>query len=153
MIGGAVGGVGAGFGSHVASDFGAGLTIAGNIAGIVIKIMDWQAKKEKGEDFLAGVTKLGVRLLATQSSNAEASRLIVKYHRTLDSDKDGLVKLAKDADALLAFRTLYGGIEAIYNEIEWELNSLWQDVQKNAKRSSITSTSDPKHIQSLVNGP
>lgn len=51
MIGGVLGGVGAGLGSQITSDFGAGLTIAGNIAGIAIKIMDWQAKKERGEDF------------------------------------------------------------------------------------------------------
>ncbi len=82
-------------------------------------------KKHQTTDFLAGVTYLGVELLT-------AAREALSPGATLTVRWAGREVGTREAEALLAFRTLYGGLETAMPGIRWELDDLWAPVPDSA---------------------
>jgi hypothetical protein len=79
-------------------------------------------KKHQTTDFIAGVIYVGVEFLtAARDELSSGATLTVRW-------MGGEVG-AREAEALLAFRTLYGGIEAAMPGIRWELDDLWRQAQ------------------------
>jgi len=79
------------------------------------------AKSRSHTDFIAGLTALAVELLAPlQTEMQPGTRLRV----TFSADRLSEVK-RKEAEALAAFRTLYGGIETALSSVTWDLSQLW----------------------------
>ncbi len=78
-------------------------------------------KKHQTMDFIAGVTHLGVDLTANCDDLPTGATLTVRW--------EGREMGAKEAEALLAFRALYGGIESAMPGIRWELDDLWALAQ------------------------
>lgn len=79
-------------------------------------------KKHQTTDFIAGVTYLGVELLtAARDDLPPGATLTVRW--------EGREVGSREAEALLAFRALYGGIEAVMPGIRWELDGLWALAQ------------------------
>ena len=80
------------------------------------------AKSRSHTDFIAGLTALAVELLAPlQTEIQPGTRLRV----TFDANHLDEVK-QKEAEALVAFRTLYGGIETVLSSVTWDLDQLWE---------------------------
>ncbi|HOT91747.1 MAG TPA: DNA translocase FtsK [Anaerolineae bacterium] len=75
-------------------------------------------KKYQTTDFIAGVTYLGVEFLTVAREDLPAGA-------TLSVRWEGRDVGAREAEALLAFRALYGGIERAMPGIRWELDDLW----------------------------
>jgi hypothetical protein len=82
-------------------------------------------KKHQTTDLIAGVTYLGVEFLtAARDDLSSGATLTVRW--------TGREAGAREAEALLAFRTLYGGIETAMPGIRWELGDLWREAQQAA---------------------
>ncbi len=80
-------------------------------------------KKHQTTDLIAGVTCLGVEFLtAAREELSSGATLTVRW--------TGREAGAREAEALLAFRTLYGGIETAMPGIRWELDDLWRQAQQ-----------------------
>ncbi len=76
-------------------------------------------KKHQTTDFIAGVTFLGIEILTDFRDELPAgSTLSVRWEKR-DVEPH-------ETEAVLAFRTLYGGIETEMPGIRWELNDLWK---------------------------
>lgn len=79
-------------------------------------------KKHQTTDFIAGVTYLGVEFLtAARDDLPPGATLTVRW--------EGREVGAREAEAVLAFRALYGGIETAMPGIRWELDDLWALAQ------------------------
>jgi len=78
-------------------------------------------KRHQTSDFIAGVTHLAVELLSLLRDDLpEESSLNVCF------DDQALERItSKEAEALLAFNALYGGIEAVMPHVQWDLTPLW----------------------------
>jgi hypothetical protein len=80
-------------------------------------------KKHQTTDLIAGVTYLGVEFLtAARDELSAGATLTVRWM--------GRQAGAREAEALLAFHTLYGGIETAMPGIRWELDDLWRQAQQ-----------------------
>ena len=85
-------------------------------------------RRHKTTDFIAGVTRLAVELLAPlREELPEGAALIVRF-----DDRPLKQGTSKKAEALLAFRTLYGGIEASMPHVDWDLSALWDLARQHA---------------------
>lgn len=82
-------------------------------------------KKHQTTDFIAGVTFLGVEILTDFRDNLPAGA-------TLSVRWEGRGVETQEAEAALAFRTLYGGIEKEMPDIRWEWNDLWKLAEDQA---------------------
>jgi hypothetical protein len=80
-------------------------------------------KKHQTTDFIAGVTFLSVEILTNFRDDLPTDGVLSVRREGRDGD-------AQEAEALLAFRTLYGGIETAMPGIQWELNDLLARVQE-----------------------
>jgi DNA segregation ATPase FtsK/SpoIIIE-like protein len=79
------------------------------------------AKSRSHPDFITGLTALAVELLAPlQAEIQPGTRLCV----TFNADHMDEIK-QKEAEALAAFRALYGGIETTLSSVTWDLGQLW----------------------------
>ncbi|MBC7228427.1 MAG: DNA translocase FtsK [Thermoflexales bacterium] len=77
--------------------------------------------KHQGTDFLVGVTRLSVEILTAARDNlTPGATLTVRW------EPHSL--RPQDAEALRAFRVLYGGIELVMTCVRWELDDLWAQV-------------------------
>ena len=87
-------------------------------------------KRRQTTDFILGVTGLAVELLLPLQEElpAGASLRVCFDDRALERKRI----TAKEAEALLAFCTLYGGIEARMPHVQWELDALWKLAQQHA---------------------
>ncbi|GAB4533308.1 MAG: hypothetical protein Fur0018_22520 [Anaerolineales bacterium] len=85
-------------------------------------------KRRQTTDFIASVTSLAVELLLPlQDELLAGTSLRVRF------DDRSLQRItSKEAEALLAFRTLYGGIEERMPHVRWELDTLWKLAQQHA---------------------
>ncbi|HIQ05918.1 MAG TPA: DNA translocase FtsK, partial [Anaerolineae bacterium] len=85
-------------------------------------------RKHQDTDFIAGITHLATELLSSlRGELPEGAALQVRFdERTLD--RVGL----KEAEALLSFRTLYGGVEEMMPHVRWGLGVLWDLAQQHA---------------------
>lgn len=85
-------------------------------------------KRRQTTDFIAGLASLAVELLLPLQDELPAGTLLrVRFDdRTLERIT------AKEAEALLAFRTLYGGIEERMPHVQWDLAALWKLAQQHA---------------------
>lgn len=86
------------------------------------------ARKRESSDFIAGLTHLAVQMLSPlPREELEGTKLAVTFNeRQLKEIKN------KEAEALLAFRTLYGGLEKVMPDVQWNTRSLWELTQQNA---------------------
>jgi hypothetical protein len=78
------------------------------------------AKSRSHTDFIAGLTALAVELLAPLQTEIE---LGTRLYVTFDANRLDEVK-QKEAEALAAFRVLYGGVEGALSSVTWELGEL-----------------------------
>lgn len=86
------------------------------------------AKEHQSTDFIAGVTHLAVELLSPLQGELPAGTTL-----RVQFDDRSLEKVSpKEAEALLAFRTLHGGIEKAMPSVQWELATLWNLAQQYA---------------------
>ncbi len=84
-------------------------------------------KRRQTTDFIAGLTSLAVELLLPLQERLAGASLHVQF------DDRALKRItAKEAEALLAFRTLYGGIEGRMPHVQWKLDALWELAQQHA---------------------
>jgi len=80
------------------------------------------AKSRSHPDLIAGLTALAVELLGPLRDEI---RLGTRLCVTFDAGRLSEVG-RKEAEALAAFRTLYGGIETALSSVTWELGALWE---------------------------
>lgn len=85
------------------------------------------SKSQSCSDFIAGLTNLGIDLLNPLQEELESgTTLVIEFaNHKLDKVEQ------KEAEALAAFHTLYGGIEALIPTVSWDLSALWQRVESN----------------------
>ncbi len=94
-------------------------------------------KKHQTDDFITGVTRLGVELLTAARDDLPSDAILTV--RWIKNAKAG----ARETEALLAFRVLYGGIEAVMpdiHRIHWELGDLWAQTQQAARKQTEEET-------------
>jgi hypothetical protein len=87
-------------------------------------------RKYQSTDFIVGITYLAVELLTPlQGELPEGIALRVQFNnRQLEKVSD------KEAEALLAFFTLYGGVENAMPSVQWNLASLWILAQQHSNQ-------------------
>ena len=85
-------------------------------------------KKVEGTDFIADILHIIVELVSPlQTDLLDRITIQVRF------DDQQLGKVDKDkAEALLAFRTMYGGIEEVMPAVQWHLENLWDAVRQYA---------------------
>ena len=106
------------------------------------------AKKYDGSDFIIGITDLAVQMMVPVQDD-----LKVQAELSVGFDSDQFSKIeAKHAETLLAFRTMYGGIENLMPSVKWNLADLWQLVEENADRVSYDEEEDGER-EKVVNVP
>ena len=85
-------------------------------------------KRRQTPDFIAGLTSLAVELLLPLQNELPA-----RVSLRIRFDDRALERITgKESEALLAFRTLYGGIEKRMPHIHWELGTLWELARQHA---------------------
>ncbi|MBN2267713.1 MAG: DNA translocase FtsK [Candidatus Babeliaceae bacterium] len=83
-------------------------------------------KKYRTSDFIVGVTRTAIEILSALQDGEENLTLSISFDAQQINQGGSLTN--KDLEALLAFRTLYGGIEDIMkleNQIVWSITPLW----------------------------
>lgn len=96
------------------------------------------AKKYDGSDFIVGITDLAVQMIVPVQDD-----LKVLAELSVGFDRNQFTKVeARHAEALLAFRTMYGGIENLMPSVKWDLADLWKLVEENADRISYDEEED-----------
>lgn len=80
-------------------------------------------RKHQTTDFIAGVAYLGIEFLTTLHDELpEGAALTIRW--------DGRVVGGREAEAILAFRALYGGVETAMPGVRWDLDTLWKLAQE-----------------------
>lgn len=85
-------------------------------------------RKYQSADFIAGVTHLAVEFLSSLENEEEQFQLAINFNRD-QIERPG----PEESEALLAFRTFYGGLDTImgYDErIVWNLDDLWDLIEE-----------------------
>jgi hypothetical protein len=86
-------------------------------------------KKIQGTDFIASLLLMVIELILPVQ-NEVSEKIVLK----VEFDPEQIGKLDKDkAEALLAFRTLYGGVESVMPSIRWNIGNIWEVVQQAEK--------------------
>lgn len=86
-------------------------------------------RSHQSTDFIVGVTNLATEMLpALRGELTDGAILRVEFNHQLLDQAD-----AKVAEGLLAFRTVYGGIEQMMPSIQWDLEPLWTITQQHAE--------------------
>lgn len=80
----------------------------------------------KSEDFIAALMELAVQLLDSVEARTGELNLVV----TFDKDAWRVKNKGEEEDVLLAFHTLYGGIEQALPLLTWQLEELWSLVDQ-----------------------
>jgi hypothetical protein len=85
-------------------------------------------KKVEGTDFIADILHIVVELISPLQGDLSDGVVI-----QAGFDDQQLGKVDKDkAEALLAFRTMYGGVEEAMPAVQWHLGKLWEAVRQSA---------------------
>ncbi len=91
-------------------------------------------KKYTGSDFVIGVIELAVQMCSVLEETTSPVTLDISF------DPAQISKVGpKEAEALIAFRTLYGGIEDRMPPIQWHLADLWALIEG---KESLADVSD-----------
>ncbi|MGQ9547976.1 MAG: DNA translocase FtsK [Roseiflexus sp.] len=90
-------------------------------------------KKHSTTDFIVGVTLLGVEFLTAVSDEPPSGATLTVRWKGHESGN-------RRAEALLAFRTLYGGIETAMPDIRWELDDLWTQAPQAVREATEEET-------------
>jgi len=111
-------------------------------------------KRHQTTDFIAGVARLAVELLAPLREDLPKGAVL--HVRFDDRSLERIT--SKEAEALLAFRTLYGGVEAAMPHVRWDLSVLWdlarqyadlvgrEEEEEESEREKVVKVNLPFHV-------
>lgn len=105
----------------------------------------------KSEDFLAGLMDLIVQLIEPRELDADKAHLVIGFHKDAWQEQKKSRNRDDRGDALLAFRTLYGGVEQRLPLLTWKLDEFWMLVDQQHKQAIDQGEEvDPEKMKEVI---
>lgn len=83
-------------------------------------------KPRAATDFVAELTKLALEIVGSPRDKSAVGRRILRVSPVADQMRVGDVRMA---EAAAAFRTLYGGVEALMPAVDFDLGKVWEAAE------------------------